>query len=87
MKAYRYHPRPEITSVKPALGSLTGGDHIFIRGKHLGKGDISRVYFGQRKARFLRSCVDGNHNPNPNPNPKARVLRSSEDGTEVLVET
>jgi len=66
LKAYRYHPSPVITSLKPATGAADGGTHIVIRGKHLGKGDVSRVFFGNRRA---------------------RVLSSSEDGTEVLVQT
>jgi hypothetical protein len=65
-KAYRYHARPVITSVHPSEGTLRGGDHVLIRGRHLGKGDIRHVYFGQRRA---------------------RVLRASRDGGEVLVQT
>jgi hypothetical protein len=65
-KAYRYHASPTITSLKPATGAADGGTHVMIRGQHLGKGDVSHVYFGNRRA---------------------RVLSSSEDGTEVLVQT
>merc|ERR1712054_312940 len=65
-KAYQYNASPVITSIKPSSGRAGGGDHVVIRGRHLGKGDIRHVYFGSRRA---------------------RVLRSSSDGTEVLVQT
>jgi len=58
-KAYKYNARPIITSIKPAGGRAEGGDHVVIRGHHLGKGDVRHVFFGSRRARVLRSAADG----------------------------
>jgi hypothetical protein len=57
--AYKYNSHPTITAVKPSKGQADGGDHIVIRGEHLGKGDVHHVYFGSRRGRVLRAAADG----------------------------
>jgi len=58
-KAYKYNPTPLITEILPSGGQADGGDHITIRGRHLGKGDVKRVYVGSRQAHVLHSSADG----------------------------
>lgn len=58
-KAYKYNPTPVITEILPSGGQADGGDHVTIRGRHLGKGDVKRVYVGHRQARVLHSSADG----------------------------